>query len=212
MSRPRNVVDVALGIIEQHSERKDVTVTAVCEIFRNPGRNNPERVGQGCLLSHCNECYLVTADTVIPNGEVEPNIQYYVKFTKKDLKEKRFCLKDIKKKVKYHPGLAIFFIDMNSPKLKHENETCSIFKSPLTITALGEGKEQFCYIDKKHFKIIVSSNSAIEFRQAPRPTIPNGLVILQTVSNSTDKLKDVYVVGIQSQTRIIWGHEISGEL
>ncbi|XP_067043169.1 uncharacterized protein [Acropora muricata] len=223
MSRAGNVVDVALGITEQQSERKDVTVTAVCEIFKNPGRKKPERVGQGCLLYQCNECYLVTADTVIPDGGVQPNIQYDVKFTKKrkmfTKKEKCFCLMDIKKEVKYHSGLAIFFIDLNSPNLKHGNKTCSIFiKSPLTITALGESKKQltFCYIDKKRFNLKVSNNSTIEFPDHAPRTIPNGLVILQTASNLTDN--KVFDVGIQRQVHgnqkiiTIWMNEILGSL
>ena len=222
MSRAGNVVDVALGITEQQSERKDVTVTAVCEIFRNRGRNKPERIGQGCLLYQCNECYLVTADTVIPDGGVQPNIQYDVKFTKKrkmfTKKEKCFCLMDIKKEVKYHSGLAIFFIDLNSPNLKHGNKTCSIFiKSPLTITALGESKKQsiFCYIGKKRFNLKVSYNNTIEFPDHVPRTIPNGLVILQTASNVTDN--KVFAVGIQRQVRgnqkiTIWMNEILGEL
>ena len=205
----RDAVDVALRITEQ----KDVPVTAVCDIFRNPGKNKPEKVGQGCLLYQCNECYLVTADTVIPGGEVEPYIQYDVKFTKKNLKEKCFSLKDIKMKVTYHSGLAIFFIDLNSPELKHKRNTCSIFtKSPLTITALDKSKQQFCYIDKRRHSLIVSNCSRfIEFPdRAAQPTITNGLVILQSASNSTNK--DVDVVGIQSQKRIIWSDEIQGEL
>ena len=224
----REAAGLALRITEQNIERKEVTVTAVCEIFRNPGNNKPESVGQGCLLHQCTECYLVTADTVIPDGQVDSceveftkkdskpkcfplkdskkEVEYNVKFTKKNNSEKFFCLKKIKKKVEYHSGLAIFFIDLNSKKLKHGNKTCSIFtESPLTISALDEGKTQFCYIGKKRFNLQVSNNSTIEFPDHA----PDGLVILQTDSDSTD---NVEAVGIRSQTRTIWIEEISGEL
>ena len=60
----------------------------------------------------------------------------------------------------------------------------------------------------------VSRNSTIKFPDHTPPTIPNGLVILQTASNSTDD--DVFAIGIQSQVdgsqKITWMNKILGEL
>ena len=191
----------------------EVIVTAVCEIFRNLGKER-ESVGQGCLVrtKQSNECYVVTADKVIPNGQLDTR---EVEFTRGDSKLKRFFLKDIKKNVYYNSGLVIIVIDLESVKKQCKKNTWSMFtKSPLTITALEESKNQICYIGKKRFDLIVSRNGTIKLPGPTPPTIPNGLVILQTASNSTDD--DVFAIGIQSQLdgnqKTIWMNEILGEL
>ena len=187
--------------------------TAVCEIFRNLGKER-ESVGQGCLVrtKQSNECCVVTADEVIPNGQFDT---FEVEFTRGDSKLKRFFLKDIKKNVDYNSGLVIIVIDLESVKKQHKKKTWSMFtKAPLIVTALEESKKQICYTGKKCFNVIVSRNSTIEFPDHTPPTIPNGLVILQTASNSTDD--DVFAIGIQSQVdgsqKIIWMNKILGEL
>ncbi|XP_074639576.1 uncharacterized protein LOC141897832 [Acropora palmata] len=187
----------------------EVIVTAVCEIFRNLGKER-ESVGQGCLVrtKQSNECYVVTADKVIPNGQLDT---CEVEFTRGDSKLKRFFLKDIKKNVYYNSGLVIIVIDLESVKKQCKKNTWSMFtKSPLTITALEESKNQICYIGKKRFDLIVSRNGTIKLPGRTPPTIPNGLVILQTASNSTDN--DVFAIGIQSQLdgnqKTIWMNEI----
>lgn len=201
---------VAKKITQQN--RREV-VTAVCKISRNLGKER-QSVGQGCLVQtkQSNECCVVTADKVIPDGQLDT---CEVEFTKKDSKPKSFFLKDIKKEVKYVSGLVKIVIDLDSPELKHGKNTCSIFtKSPVTITALDKSKKQFCYIDRKCYNLQVSNESTIEFRDHAPSTIPDGLVILQT-SNSTDH--NVIAVGIQSQVdgnqmMPIWMNEILGEL
>lgn len=194
-------------------QNKEEVATAVCEISKVLGKKR-QSVGQGCLVltRQSNECCVVTADKVIPDGQLDT---CEVEFTRKDSKPKSFFLEDIKKEVKYVSGLVKIVIDLNSPALKRGKNTCSIFtKSPVTITALDKSKKQFCYIDRKCYNLQVSSENTIEFPDHAPSTIPDGLVILQT-SNSTDN--NVIAVGIQSQVdgnqmMPIWMNEILGEL
>ncbi|KAK2569166.1 hypothetical protein P5673_006063, partial [Acropora cervicornis] len=182
-------------------------VTAVCEIFRNLGKKR-ESVGQGCLVQtkQSNEYCVVTADKVIPNGQLDT---CEVEFTRGDSKLKRCFLKDIKKNVCYNSGLVIIIIDLESVKKQCKKTSSMLTESPLTITALEESKKQICYIGKKRFKLIVA-NGTIELPRPTPPTIPNGLVILQTASDSTDN--NVFAIGIQSQLdgnqKTIWMNEI----
>ena len=188
-------------------------MTAVCKISRNLGKER-QSVGQGCLVQtkQSNECCVVTADKVIPDGQLDT---YEVEFTKKDSKSKRFCLKGITKAIKHVGELVIIVIDLTSPELKRGKSAHSIFtKSRLTITALEESKKQFCLIDGKCYHLQVINSSTIKFRDDAPSTIPDGLVILQT-SNSTDH--NVIAVGIQSQVdgnqkMTILNYEILGEL
>ena len=189
---------------------ENMIVTAVCEIISREQKS----VGQGCLVHREQECCIVTTNKII-QSQVDA---FEVQFTKKCSKQKNFRLKDIKNEVSYDDsGLAIIVINLDSPKLKHSfNKSCSIFtRSPMTITALDSRKQQFCYISGKRYNVHLqgSNNTTIEFPGAPS-TIPEGLVILQSTSNSTDNSVDV--VGIQSQlndkqTTTIWIHEILGE-
>ncbi|XP_044174897.1 uncharacterized protein LOC114953099 isoform X2 [Acropora millepora] len=192
-------------------QNRTEVVTAVCEIFRNLGKER-ESLGQGCLArtKQSNECFVVTADTVIPNGQLDT---CGVEFTRGDSKLKCFFLKDIKKNVYFKSGLVKIVIDLESVKKQHKKNTWSMFtKSPLTITTFEESKNQICYIGKKRFDLIVSRNDTIKLPGRTPPTIPNGLVILQTASNSTGN--DVFAVGIQSQVdgnqKTIWMNEILG--
>ena len=201
---------LAKEITEQNGTE---VVTAVCEIFRNLGKER-ESLGQGCLVrtKQSNECFVVTANTVIPNGQLDT---CGVEFTRGDSKLKCFFLKDIKKNVYFKSGLVKIVIDLESVKKQHKKNTWSMFtKSPLTITAFEESKNQICYIGKKRFDLIVSRNGTIKLHGRTPPTIPNGLVILQTASNSTGN--DVFAIGIQSQVdgnqKTIWMNEILGEL
>ena len=198
---------------ERTEQNRTEVVTAVCEIFRNLGKER-ESVGQGCLVrtKQSNECCVVAADKVIPNGQLDT---CEVEFTKENTKRKCFSLKDIKKEVKYVTGLVKIVINLNSRKVKHFKKPCSIFtKSPLTITALNKSKQQFCCIDTKCYNLQVSNDGTIEFPDHAPSRIPDGLVILQT-SNSTDN--NVIAVRIQSQVdgnqeETIWMNEILGEL
>lgn len=138
-------------------------VTAVCEIFRNLGKKR-ESVGQGCLVrtKQSNECCVVTADKVIPNGQLDT---CEVEFTRGDSKLKRFFLKDIKKNVYYNSELVIIVIDLEYVKKQHKKNTWSMFTiSPLTITALEESKKQICLLSKieiPFIKNLIKPNSNI---------------------------------------------------